>query len=94
MDRRIPLLNTSHLETRKKFAVDMLKKDVSYFDKVLWSDDTKIELFGNNYNSKVFFIWSWRTQCNKKKDELKDKCLCSFVRILGIRKSLDVSATQ
>ena len=31
----------------------MLKKENSYFDKTLWSDETKIELVGNNYNNKV-----------------------------------------
>ena len=43
----------SHLEASKKCAVDMLSKEDSYFDKILWSDETKIELFGNNYNNKV-----------------------------------------
>lgn len=52
--RRVPLLKKSHLEARKKFAADMLKKEDSYFDKILWSDETKIELFGNNYNNKVW----------------------------------------
>lgn len=52
--RRVPLLTKKHLEARKKFATDMLKKDDRYFDKILWSDETKIELFGNNYNNMVW----------------------------------------
>ena len=31
----------SHLEARKKFAVDMMKKEYLYFDKILWSDEKK-----------------------------------------------------
>ena len=52
--RRIHLLKKSHLETRKKFAADILKKEDSYLDKILWLDETKMELFGNNYSSKVW----------------------------------------
>lgn len=52
--RKVPLLKKKHLEARKKFATDMLKKEDAYFNKVLWSDETKIELFGNNYNTKVW----------------------------------------
>lgn len=52
--RRVPLLKKKHLEARKKYATDMLKKDNAYFDKILWSDETKVELFGNNYNQMIW----------------------------------------
>ena len=51
---RFPFLKKSHLEDRKKFAADMLKKEDSCFDKFLRSDETKIELFDNNYCNKAW----------------------------------------
>ena len=32
----------------------MLKKEDSYFDEIMWSAETKIDLFGSNYNNKVW----------------------------------------
>jgi transposase len=52
--RKVPLLKKKHLAARKKFATEMLNKEDNYFDKILWSDETKIELFGNNYNNMVW----------------------------------------
>ena len=39
--RKVILLNESHPEACRKLAADMLKKEDSYFDKILWSNETK-----------------------------------------------------
>ena len=45
--RQIPLLQKRHLQARLKYAKDNLKKDYAYWRLVLWSDETKLELFGH-----------------------------------------------
>ncbi len=44
--RRKPLLKMMHKKARKQFAEDKQTKDVDYCNHVLWSDETKIKLFG------------------------------------------------
>ncbi len=51
--RNVPLLKKAHVQTRLKFANDSEENWV----KVLWSDETKIELFGINSTHRV-----WRTR--------------------------------
>ncbi len=57
---QIPLLKPAHVQAHLKFAKDHLDDPEEAWEKVMWSDETKIELFGINFPRRV-----WR----KKKDE-------------------------
>ncbi|CAM4646989.1 unnamed protein product [Leuciscus chuanchicus] len=62
--RKVPLLKPAHVQARLKFANDHLDDPEEEWEKVMWSDETKIELFGLNSTRRV-----WR----KKKDEYNSK---------------------
>uniref|UniRef100_A0AAY5KGU3 Transposase Tc1-like domain-containing protein n=1 Tax=Esox lucius TaxID=8010 RepID=A0AAY5KGU3_ESOLU len=57
---KVPLLKPAHVQARLKFANDHLDDPEEKWEKVMWSDETKLELFGLNSARRV-----WR----KKKDE-------------------------
>ena len=46
--RKVPLLKKAHVQARLKFAKEHLDDPEEAWDKVMWSDETKIELFGIN----------------------------------------------
>ncbi|KAL0162807.1 hypothetical protein M9458_042203, partial [Cirrhinus mrigala] len=46
--RKVPLLKKAHVQARLKFASDHLNDSEENWVKVLWSDKTKIKLFGIN----------------------------------------------
>ncbi len=52
--QKTPLHKKRHLEARKKFATDHLEKPDTFWKNVLWSDETKMELFGHN---DVKYVW-------------------------------------
>ena len=52
--RKTPLLKKKHLRDRLKFANDHLHEPDGYWDKIIWSDETKIELFGKNTTRRVW----------------------------------------
>ncbi|CDQ98637.1 unnamed protein product [Oncorhynchus mykiss] len=58
--RKVPLLKPAHVQARLKFANDHLDDPEEEWEKVMWSDETQIELFGLKSTRRV-----WR----KKKDE-------------------------
>uniref|UniRef100_A0A8C7TU33 Transposase Tc1-like domain-containing protein n=1 Tax=Oncorhynchus mykiss TaxID=8022 RepID=A0A8C7TU33_ONCMY len=62
--RKVPLLKPAHVQARLKFANDHLDDPEEEWEKVMWSDETKIELFGLNSTRRV-----WR----KKKDKYNPK---------------------
>uniref|UniRef100_A0A8C7SLW5 Transposase Tc1-like domain-containing protein n=1 Tax=Oncorhynchus mykiss TaxID=8022 RepID=A0A8C7SLW5_ONCMY len=62
--RKVRLLKPAHVQARLKFANDHLDDPEGEWEKVMWSDETKIELFGQNSTRSV-----WR----KKKDEYNPK---------------------
>ncbi len=64
--RRKPLLKMIRKKARKQFAEDKQTKDMDYWNHVLWSDETKINLFGSDSVKRV-----WR----QPGDEYKDKCV-------------------
>ena len=49
--RKVPLLKTKHAKDRLKFVEMCEKKGVQFLEKVIWSDETKVELFGTNTTS-------------------------------------------
>ena len=52
--KKNPLLKEIHVKKRRNFAEEHLSKPSSFWDKILWSDETKIELFGRNCVSRVW----------------------------------------
>ncbi len=57
--RRKPLLKMMHKKTRKQFAEDKQTKDMDYWNYVLWSDETKIHLFGSDGVKRVWQQPDW-----------------------------------
>ena len=45
---KVPLLKKAHVQARLKFANEHLNDSENAWEKVMWSDETKIELFGIN----------------------------------------------
>uniref|UniRef100_A0A4W5JC14 Uncharacterized protein n=1 Tax=Hucho hucho TaxID=62062 RepID=A0A4W5JC14_9TELE len=52
--RKIPLLKKAHIHGRLKFANEHLNDSEDNWVKVLWSDETKMELFGINSTRRVW----------------------------------------
>uniref|UniRef100_A0AAR2ITL0 Transposase Tc1-like domain-containing protein n=1 Tax=Pygocentrus nattereri TaxID=42514 RepID=A0AAR2ITL0_PYGNA len=52
--RRVPLLKPVHIWAHLKFAREHLDVPEEYWDNVLWSDETKVELFGTNTTRRVW----------------------------------------
>ncbi len=46
--RRKPLLKLAHKKACKQFAEDNLAKSMNYWNHVLWSDESKVNLFGSD----------------------------------------------
>uniref|UniRef100_A0AAX7UYV5 Tc1-like transposase DDE domain-containing protein n=1 Tax=Astatotilapia calliptera TaxID=8154 RepID=A0AAX7UYV5_ASTCA len=62
--RRVPLLKPVHVQARLKFAREHMDDTAEDWENVMWSDETKVELFGINSTRCV-----WR----KKNTELHPK---------------------
>uniref|UniRef100_A0A8C6P5Q3 Transposase Tc1-like domain-containing protein n=1 Tax=Nothobranchius furzeri TaxID=105023 RepID=A0A8C6P5Q3_NOTFU len=62
--RRVPLLKPVHVQARLKFAREHMDDTAEDWENVMWSDETKVELFGINSTRRV-----WR----KKNTELHPK---------------------
>lgn len=65
--RKKPLLKKRHKKERLIFAKEYLDKPQSFWDNVLWTDETKIELFGN---AKQQFVYRRRNEAYKEKNTL------------------------
>ncbi len=52
--RKVPLLKKAHVQACLKFANEHLNDSEENWVKVLWSDETKIELFGINSTRRVW----------------------------------------
>ncbi len=64
--RRKPLRKIMHKKARKQFAEEKQTKDMDYWNHILWSDETKINLFGSDGVKHV---------CRQPGEEYKDKCV-------------------
>ncbi|KAK3550598.1 hypothetical protein QTP70_000675 [Hemibagrus guttatus] len=52
--RRVPLLKPVHVRARLKFAREHLDDPEEDWENIIWSDETKIELFGKNSTCRVW----------------------------------------
>ncbi|KAJ4928562.1 hypothetical protein JOQ06_016353, partial [Pogonophryne albipinna] len=52
--RRVPLLKPVHVQARLKFAREHLDDPEEDWENVIWSDETKIELFGKDSTRRVW----------------------------------------
>ncbi|KAJ4946323.1 hypothetical protein JOQ06_023990, partial [Pogonophryne albipinna] len=68
---RVPLLKPVHVQARLKFAREHLDDPEEDWENVIWSDETKIELFGKNSTRRV-----WR----RKNAELHPKITIPTVK--------------
>ena len=57
--RKTPVLKTRHVIARLNFAREYLEKPAHFWDKCLWSDETKLELSGALW-------WKHLTACLEK----------------------------
>ena len=52
--KKNPLILKRHRNSRLKFVRQHKEKENSYWEKELWTDETKIEFFGHNYRNHVW----------------------------------------
>ncbi len=52
--RRIPLLTQRHKKARLEFGKTYVTKPQSFWENVLWTDETKVELFGKGHHGTVY----------------------------------------
>ena len=52
--RKVPLLKTKHVKDRLKFVETYEKKGMQFWEKVIWLDETIVELFGRNTATSVW----------------------------------------
>ncbi len=69
--RRKPLLKMMYKKARKQFTEDKQTKDIDYWNHVLWSDETKINVFGSDGVKRVW----WQPG-----EDYKDKCVLPTVK--------------
>ena len=63
--RNTPLLRKRHLKARLAFARGHMKEDPSFWSTILWSDETKLELFGH---MDAEYVWRKKGEAYKPKN--------------------------
>ena len=61
--RKKPLLQNRHKKARLQFATAHWDKDSTFWRNVLWSEETKTELFGHNDHR---YVWREKGGCKPK----------------------------
>ncbi len=69
--RKKPLLKPRHKKNGLEFARAYADKDEDYWDSILWSDETKINVFGTD---------GFKTVWRRKGEEYKEKCMVPTVK--------------
>ncbi len=69
--RRKPLLKLAHKKARKQLAEDNLSKSMNYWNHVLWSDETQINLLGSD---GVQHVWQ------RTGEEYQENCVLPTVK--------------
>ena len=54
LPRKVPLMKIKHVKDRLKFVGTYEKKGMQFWEKVIWSDETKVEQFGRNIATSVW----------------------------------------
>lgn len=65
--RKTPLLKKRHLKARLDYAKGNLEKDSTHWKRVIWSDETKLELFGHR---NVAFVWRKKGEAYNPKNTI------------------------
>ena len=65
--RKKPLLHNHHKKARLRFATTHGDKDRTFWRNVLWSDETKIELFDHNDHR---YVWRKKGEACKLKNTI------------------------
>ena len=63
--RKTPLLRKKHLKARLAFARGHMKQDPRFWSTILWSDETKLELFGH---MDAEYVWRKKGEAYKPKN--------------------------
>ena len=58
--RKMPLLKTKHVKDRLKFVETYEKKNMQFWEKGIWSNEMKVELFRRNTETSV---WQKKWHC-------------------------------
>ena len=72
--RKKPFLRPQHKQNRLKFAKEHIDKPDAFWNNMLWTEETKIELFGHNHKR-----YAWR----KKNEAFKERNVMPTVKYGG-----------